>query len=43
MLGRDDQDPLFLDAEEAQESVLEQFVAKASTPTAASASSPGNA
>ena len=28
MLGRDDQDPLFLQAKEAQESVLEQFVGK---------------
>ena len=26
MLGRDDQDPLFLQAKEAQESVLEEFV-----------------
>jgi Uncharacterized protein conserved in bacteria (DUF2252) len=26
MLGRDDQDPLFLQAKEAQESVLEGFV-----------------
>jgi uncharacterized protein (DUF2252 family) len=28
MLGRDDQDPLFLQAKEAQESVLERFVGK---------------
>ena len=28
MLGRDDQDPLFLQAKEVQESVLERFVGK---------------
>ena len=38
MLGRDDQDPLFLQAKEAQESVLEGV-----RPTAASRSSPHGA
>ena len=28
LLGRDDQDPLFLQAKEAEESVLERFVGK---------------
>ena len=32
MLGRDDQDPLFLQAKEAQESVLERFVGKSKYP-----------
>jgi uncharacterized protein (DUF2252 family) len=32
MLGRDDQDPLFLQAKEAQESVLEPFVGKSRYP-----------
>jgi uncharacterized protein (DUF2252 family) len=32
MLGRDDQDPLFLQAKEAQESVLEAFVGKSRYP-----------
>ena len=32
MLGRDDQDPLFLQAKEAQESVLERFVGKSQYP-----------
>ena len=32
MLGRDGQDPLFLQAKEAQESVLERFVGKSRYP-----------
>jgi hypothetical protein len=32
MLGRDDQDPLFLQAKEAQESVMEPFVGKSRYP-----------
>ena len=32
MLGRDEQDPLFLQAKEAQESVLERFVGKSKYP-----------
>ena len=32
MLGRDDQDPLFLQAKEAEESVLERFVGKSQYP-----------
>lgn len=32
LLGRDDQDPLFLQAKEAQESVLERFVGKSKYP-----------
>ena len=34
LLGRDDQDPLFLQAKEAQESVLERFVGKSRYPNA---------
>ncbi len=43
LLGRDGQDPLFLQAKEAQESVLERFVGKSRTPTTASASSRASA
>ncbi len=43
MLGRDGQDPLFLQAKEAQESVLERFVGKSRYANRASASSPASA
>ena len=39
MLGRDGEDPLFLQAKEAQASVLEPYLGKSSTRTTASASS----
>ena len=42
MLGRDDQDPLFLQAKEAQESVLEPFVGKSRYATTGSGWSPGS-
>ena len=32
LLGRDDQDPLFLQAKEAEESVLERFVGSEQVP-----------
>ena len=44
LLGRDDQDPLFLQAKEAQESVLERFRRQEPVrTTTGSASSPANA
>ena len=39
MLGRDDDDPLFLQVKEAQASVLEPFLGRASSRTTASGSS----
>ena len=39
MLGRDDGDPLFLQAKEAQASVLEPFLGKSTFPSTASGSS----
>ena len=43
MLGRDGQDPLFLQLKEAEASVLEGFLPPASSPTTASGSSPDSA
>ena len=42
LLGRDGQDPLFLQVKEAEASVLEEFLARASSKTTASGSSSGN-
>ena len=42
MVGRDGQDPLFLQMKEAEASVLEEFLARASTRTTVSGSSPAS-
>ena len=42
LLGRDDDDPLFLQIKEAQASVLEPFLGQSETPTRASESSRGS-
>ena len=42
MVGRDGQDPLFLQVKEAEASVLEEFLGPASSRTTASGSSPGS-
>ena len=42
LLGRDEDDPLFLQVKEAEPSVLSRFVGASSTPTRASGWSPGS-
>ena len=42
MMGRDDEDPLFLQAKEAEASVLEPFLGRAGSPTTGSGWSRGS-